>query len=316
MLQLALISKQSHGKILPLLYENLTFDHRDYPEKLEQLDVTEPESPESEPELFESSLGLPWYGSNSPQMQSEPPDPEAPFTNIMRLARMLESSRLPFGQNITSLTLKFRANNECNFCQTTLLQLLPHLSSLRHLSLISPPTTLTVLHETFSFAPLAGALRPVSGILRSLSLYISRDEVGLLNHDDGWTIGSLRHFWALEDLSIQVQGLLGVREDVIANADLNEILPSRLKHLRLHWANLHGLQTLNGVLARYVSGLRVPLRLEKITVQVDEDFLRRDGEPGETLVDMFRTDIMKVNEHAMQRDLDIDMKVVVSREYF
>jgi len=295
MLQLALVSKLSHSRILPLLYENVTFDYRDYPVKLE----AEPETPTLDRETFESSRPVPWES-----MRSDPPDPEPPFTNIMRLARMLESNSLPYGQTVSGLTLILIQENDCNFCQTALLKLLPHLPSLRHLNLTSTSTGPAYRRDFFSFAPLAGALRHVSRTIRGLDIYVSN------GRGDGWTIGSLRHFSALEELSIQVEGLLGRSEKEIEDSDLSDLLPPRLKHLQLYWDCLH---KLSYVVARYLNTLlTVPHKLETLTIHVDDSDVPRNKR-GASPFEFMQADLAKANERAMQRGVKINIEVVVSK---
>lgn len=223
---------------------------------------------------------------------------------------MLEFNSLALGQNVTALTLSFSTNNEGNFSQIAFAKLIPLLTSLRHLVLIASGDGLRQ-HTNFSYAPLAGALRPLSGILRSLSIFVSRVQ----SSGDGWTIGSMSHFVALEELSIQVHGLLGLHEDEIANADLMDILPSRLKHLQIRSLHVLDLQPLAGTLAWYVERLQLPQWLERITLHIHVDIVGRDI--GSRIVSLgnSETDLEWARDQAMQRGVAIDWYAGVNRDY-
>lgn len=128
---------------------------------------------------------------------------------------------------------------------------------------------------------------------------------------DGWTVGDLRHLVALEVLSIQVEGLLGDEVDKIADADLIRLLPSKLKHLRILCSDLYSMQSVGKALETYVSKLQVPQRLETVTLQMYENAVGRNIE----LLGTFEADMLRVKEQAMQRGIDIDIKVVVTVDY-
>ncbi|MCJ1461004.1 hypothetical protein MMC28_011386 [Mycoblastus sanguinarius] len=242
MLHLALVNKQLHGVIISLLYDHINFVYNDHP------------APGPRKRRRRKN--------NGKQAKTERHDYGASYTNIMRLSSMLQSKSLPPRHAISHLTIDFEASDECNKFQTATSSLLPHISSLKYLSLrfVALPGP-QLQQEIFSFALLATALRPSSGTLRELSLLVDRTEL----YEDGWTIGNLRHFHHLEVLRFQGDALL----DDEADADLDDILPIALKFLWLHWNDINGLSGLQSVLERLTARSRPHRALKNVFVQFD-----------------------------------------------
>lgn len=199
-LHFALLNKHYHDRIVPLLYKNITIDFTNY--RIPQLGKHTGLAP----------------NVKSPRFLV----PQPPCSNFVRLA---ETTNGTVPHHIKSLTLKLQANNEANVIETTLcilLLLLPHLTQLRFALFECGRNGQP---EMFSLAPFAQLLAPLSGTLRTLSIYLASKKVSKCVSNfypgcvDGWTVGSLRHFSALEDLSIQMGSLLGREADDISFAD-------------------------------------------------------------------------------------------------
>lgn len=226
-LHFALLSKQYHERIVPLVYKEITLDFSQY----------------RIPQLSRHTV------LDHCEKTSRLLVPQAPCSNFVRLAEKLSLSSgsqtqgtLP--HHVKTLALKLQANNEANVIETALckaLLVLPHLTQL-HFNLVEQGQDGEP--EIFSLAPFARALAPMSGTLRSLSIYLASrkvsTEMSYFFHgcSHGWTVGSLHHFSVLENFSIQMGSLLGRDGHEIIHADLNALLPQNLKHFRIYWPDI------------------------------------------------------------------------------
>ena len=283
-LQLALANKRIHGIAIQHLYANVTFDHEDCHAVVHR-------------------------GSG---YKFTPPHP-----HMQLLAKMIRSNALPAGQIVTSLNITVAEDEEYNLLQTSLALLLPQLSALKHLTLKSVFAGGSLWdHEQFSLAPLASALSEMSQTLESLSLGICSGA-----SQDGWTIGSLRHFPKLKHLSIQENFLLSEYAFDFSQGyivpDLHDILPSGLTTLRLKWNWTD--RTLNlishhDILEGFVrDSLRDRRPMKELVVDLDTGIKDDFDEP---MVEFLEANLAMFNERSQLGGLRLRMTLEWTQNYF
>lgn len=292
-LHFALLNKQSCGRIIPLIYQHIIFDSAEYP------------SPRK-PKYRVSKHRAP-----SPKtLRALAPGP--PYSNIVRLTKKLSShyqSHGVFRHRINALTIKIEADNEGNEVQIAFCKILFFLPYLTHLHFEYRGKNSQHWPESFSFAPLAQALSPLSGTLRSLTIYVAGKDITSERKSDGWTIGSLRHFHALTALSMQVSGFMGNDDSAIVTADLNELLPPKLQKLKLYWPNLLT-SMLTIVLEKWLLGeVQQPWTLETITMHVDEKSTAWDA-------DFWWPAIQAIRDQARTLGRNVDLKLILEKDYY
>ena len=250
------------------LYKNVTFDRDDYPPY----------------PAFKSG--------DTPSMIRC--DYTAPQSNILRLSNMIRSRTLPTGQIVTGLTIIIGVNNSCNKFQTLLSLLLPQLSSLKALTLKSiSEDRLAWQCEQFSLEAFRVALSNTSHSLESLQMDFYLDDV-----NDGWTLGSLRHFNKRKYLSVQRGVLLG---DYSSSASqmpsLDSVLPLGLKCLQLSCWLTSGIPSLKVILLDLLKdSMKVSRKTERIIVQPN---VHLRG------LDVLEKDVIRMNRKARRGGLDL-----------
>jgi len=290
-LHFAFLNKQSCERIIPLLYEHIIFDYKEY---------ATPKLPRHRIHPNQNKRPRPLKGLAPPP----------PCSNLVGLTKMISSgyqSHGAFQNRINALTIKLEANSEGNEVQIAFYRILPLLPHLTHLHFEFLANYNSHQPEVFSFAPLAGATSPLSGTLRSLSIYVSEKDKTGKGASDGWTIGSLRHFHALAALSIQVAALMGMEDGAIMAADLNELLPPKLQHFELY-CPISSPEMLSGVLRKWLFGeVQHPWTLKTITLHIVKEITLGDA----VLWSVFET----IREQARLLGHDVELKMDISQNY-
>lgn len=288
LLQLALANKKIHGIAIQHLYENVAFNQDDY---------------DAIPTPIDYRSGVAPYPVILYQYT-------APHLNVLRLSNMIRSNTLPANRTVTRLTILLGVNNLCNQFQTLLSLALPQFSSLKHLTLKSvSDDRLDWERELFSLAPLAVALSSASQTLQSLSMHFFLGP----KLDDGWTIGSLRHFSNLNYLSIQGNVLLGDYDHLPSSSpSLDSVLPPGLKRLRLHLDLIEGLGDLPVVLSKLAvvlsnfvkDSLRISRETKELVVQLNTEAVDHALQDE---VEHFGKSLQNMNERSRSENLDLRM---------
>ena len=282
-LHLAQTNKRIHSIAIQLLYRHLTFYHleyKPYPNLMRRTDT---------------AFTPPKYLADS----------NAPQSNILRLAHMMQANTLPAGSKITSLTIIVNVNNPDNRIQTLTSLLLPQLTSLEHLTLRTIGGALFGLgHEPFSLVAFAAALSGTRQTLKSLDVHFALSP----KHADGWTIGSLRHFSKLQSVSIQGSVLFGVQKSLpLSMPSLDAILPPGLKCLRLRWRTLQELIVIEVVLARFVMGSESSSRRrDKFRVHLE---CKDESGHDQRVADFFNVKVEGLNKAAEGFGLDFRLEL-------
>ncbi len=292
-LHFALLNKQSCERIIPFVYQHIIFDSAEYPS---------PRTPKTR---------VSKHRAPSPKtLQALAPGP--PCSNFVRLTNKLSSryqSHGVFPHRIHALTIKIEADNEGNELQIAFCKILSFLPYLTHLHFEYRGKNGQHWPESFSFAPLAQALSPLSGTLRSLTVYVAGKDITSERKSDGWTIGSLRHFHNLKALSMQVSGFMGNDNGEIFMADLNELLPPKLQNFKLYWPSLFT-SMLIGVLVKWlVVEAQQPWTFKTITMHVDEKSTAVDA-------DFWWPAIQKIREQARTLGGNVDLKLILEKDYY
>ena len=248
-------------------------------------------------------------------------DYNAPHSNLLCLSSMIRANALPPGLAISRLTMIIGINHDSNRTQTVLSLLLPQLSSLKHLTVKTvsenvpeqedfslAPLYAALKEEYFSLAPLNAALSVASQTLQSLDLQFALNrQLG----QDGWTIGTLRHFSQLKYLSVQGSVLLGKFTAMAPNLSLNSLLPVGLKSLRLHWTEAPGFEISILLLDAYVrESVELPSSfMEHVFIRLSVDY---ESDDPWGIGQAYELAVLHLNDKA--RQLNSAMRVVLEWE--
>lgn len=290
LLQFALTNQRIYDIAIKTLYENVTIDPSDYPP-------------------FATS----WYypNDNFIGMMSARSLHGPPYSNLMRLSGMIRSNALPSGRTITRLSLSLGLKSTANRFQTLCSTLLPQLSSLKDLTLVSVKDYYQGWDsEPFSLATLGAAFDSLSQTLETLDMNLYLDP----RQNDGWTVGSFRNFSKLKFLSVQGCVLLGRCGSPIASIpSLDSVLPPSLKCLRLQWCSMHELQSLAIILETFVEdSVMDSRRMERLAVRLNNV----DGSPRERPpVKALDRSIEAINEKARAGGLQLELALEWSNDY-
>lgn len=270
-LRMALTSKRVHEIAIKTLYDNVTIDTSDYP-------------------LFD-----PHNDFSGP-----------PYSNLLRLSNMIRSNALPAGQQTTRLSLTLGVTSTANRFQNLCSILLPQLSSLKDLTLISmwdySQGWWGVDSEPFSLASLGVALGPLSQTLQTLDVHLHLDA----RQSDGWTIGSFHNFSKLKRLCVQGCALLGRCGSPVVNMpSLDSVLPRGLKYLRLQWYSMPAFEIVEMILETFVEdSVRVSRTMETLVVHLED----RVGSLIERCpVEVLDSTIEAMNEKARAGGLQLEL---------
>lgn len=246
-LRFALTNKRIHDIAIKYLYENVTIDPTDY-----HPFATSWYYPNDDSHTHDNSMFA--LNFNGP-----------PYSNLLRLSDMIRSNALPSSRTITRLSLVLGLKSTANRFQILCSMLLPQLSSLKDLKLVSVKDCNQGWDsEPFSLATFGAALGRLSQTLETLDMELYLDP----QQEDGWTIGSFHNFSRLKSLYTQGCILLGkCGSPITSRPSLHSILPPGLKSLQIQWCWTHELQNLARILETFVEdSVRDSRRMEKLVV--------------------------------------------------